>query len=221
MRHLYARSVAYADGWLAHVLEALDARGVLDETLTLVTSDHGENLGEHGLWWKNTMYEQAARVPLIVSWPACWAGGQRRTAACSLVDLVQTIAALGGAAVPDDWDGDSLLPWLDDRESTWKDLAVSEYYAHNIASGYVMLRTGPHKYVYHTRPDEDHPPERELYDLTADPDEFDNLAARPEHRDLIGRLHATLLQELGEDPEETEQRCRADATAPADAPPSR
>lgn len=209
-RELYYGLTEWVDQEIGVVLAALAGSAVADDTVVIYTSDHGENLGEHGLWWKNCMYEYAARVPLVVSWPARWRGGQRRPATCSLLDLVQTIADLGGAAAPADWDGDSLLPWLDDAASPWKDLAVSEYYAHHIASGYAMLRTGRHKYVYHTAPDDAHPPERELYDLVADPGEFANLAAEPGHAPLIRRLHAALLAELGEDPEVTERRCRAD-----------
>ncbi len=59
-------------------------------------------------------------------------------------------------------DGGPLLPWLDNPAHAWKDLAVSEYYAHNIASGYAMLRAGRYKYVYHTAAGDRHPPEREL-----------------------------------------------------------
>jgi arylsulfatase A-like enzyme len=87
---------------------------------------------------------------------------------------------------------------------------VSEYNAHNIASGYAMIRSGHYKYVYHAAPDEPPPPQRELYDLQADPGEFHNLAAQPEQKALIEKLHAALVKELGEDPEKTERRCRAD-----------
>ncbi len=220
-RELYYGLTEWLDHEVGQVLDALAGSALADDTVVIYTADHGENLGEHGLWWKNSVYEHAARVPLIVSWPARWAGGQRRVGACSLVDLVRTIADLGGAAVPDDWDGGSLLPWLDNPAHDWKDLAVSEYYAHNIASGYAMLRAGRYKYVYHTAASDRHPPERELYDLHADPGEFTNLAARPEYAALLGRLHATLLAELGEDPEATERRCRADSSAAADAPAAR
>ena len=103
-----------------------------------------------------------------------------------------------------------MCPWMDDAGTPWKDRAVSEYYAHNIASGYAMLRSGEYKYVYHARMDKNHPPERELYDLQADPGEFDNLASRPAHKERIDRMHAELVAELGEDPDETELRCRAD-----------
>ena len=90
--------------------------------------DHGENLGEHGLWWKNSMYEHAARVPLIISWPARWKGGQRRVGASSMVDLVQTIADLGGAKVPGDWNGTSLCRWMDDPATasrTWPSPSIT------------------------------------------------------------------------------------------------
>jgi arylsulfatase A-like enzyme len=66
------------------------------------------------------------------------------------------------------------------------------------------------KYVYHTAPDEQHPAQRELYDLQADPGEFRNLAAHPEQKALMEKLHAALIKELGEDPEQAERRCRAD-----------
>ena len=100
--------------------------------------------------------------------------------------------------------------WMDDAEAAWKDSALSEYYAHNIASGFVMLREGRYKYVYHTPPDGDHPAERELYDMQADPGEFTNLASRPEHRQRVDQLHAAMLAELDDHPDETEQRCRAE-----------
>jgi len=135
-------------------------------------------------------------VPLIVSWPSRWVGGQRRIEACSLAD------------VPSDWNGDSMLRWLDDPRTRWKDLAVSEYYGHNVASGFAMIRQGRYKYVYHTRPDADHPPESELYDLLIDPGEFDNLAGRRRYERRIERMHEALVREIGEDPDETEQRCR-------------
>jgi arylsulfatase A-like enzyme len=74
------------------VLDALRTRGLSDNTVVIYTADHGENMGEHGLWWKNCVFEYAARVPLIVSWPKRFRSGQRRQGACALVDVVQTIA---------------------------------------------------------------------------------------------------------------------------------
>ncbi|MCH7558764.1 MAG: sulfatase-like hydrolase/transferase [Planctomycetes bacterium] len=209
-RELYYGLTQWLDEEIGKVLTALGNSKVADNTVVIYTTDHGENMGEHGLWWKNCMYEHASRVPLIVNWPARWTGGQRRTQACSLLDVVQTIAELGGADVPGDWNGESMVRWLDNPENKWKDLAVSEYYSHNIASGNVMIRMGNYKYVYHTPADADHPAERELYDLKTDPGEFDNLAGRKKYRRRVRMMHTALINEIGEHPNDTEQRCRAD-----------
>jgi len=209
-RELYYGLTQWLDVEIGKVLAALERAGLAEDTVVIYTTDHGENLGEHHLWWKNCMYEHAARIPLIAAWPERWKGGGRRTGACTHVDLVQTIAELGGARAPGDWNGESLCRWMDDPAASWKDLAVSEYYAHNIASGYAMLRQGRCKYVYHTPADAKHPAERELYDLVADPKEVTNLAGRPDQKDRIEAMQAALVKELGRHPDETEQICRAD-----------
>jgi len=184
-RELYYGLTQWVDEEIGKVLNVLADSEVADNTVVIYTTDHGENMGEHGLWWKNCMYEHAARVPLIVSWPARWKGGQRRTQACSLIDVVRTIAELGTADVPADWNGDSMVNWLDNPDAGWKDLAISEYYAHNIASGFTMIRKGRYKYVYHTPADENHPAERQLFDMLSDPGEFDNLDGRDGFKDRM------------------------------------
>ena len=209
-REFYYALTEWMDGQVGRVLAALARSGLADNTVIIYSADHGENMGEHGLWWKNCMYEHAAHVPLIVSSPARWKGGQRRRGACSLLDVARTITSLGGAESPADWNGDSLVPWLDDPATKWKDRAVSEYYAHNIASGYAMIRIGMHKYVYHTPADDKHPAQREIYDLQADPGELDNLAGKAEQRQRLEEMHRALVREIGEEPDRTEQRCRTD-----------
>jgi len=114
------------------------------------------------------------------------------------------------ADVSGDWNGDSMFRWLDEPGFKWKDLAVSEYYAHNISSGYAMIRNGRHKYVYHTPVDAGHPAGRELYDLKFDPSEFNNLAGEEKYKNLIDSLHEALIKEIGEHPDQIEQRCRAE-----------
>jgi len=209
-RELYYALTEWVDEQIGQVLEALRKSPFAEDTVIVYTTDHGENMGEHGMWWKNCMYEQAAHVPLIISWPARWKGGQRRRGACSLLDVVKTLAEIGRGRTPEDWDGHSMVRWMDDPNSAWKDLAVSQYYAHHIASGFAMLRTGEWKYVYHSPPDQRHPAERELYNLKDDPGEFRNLARDPAQQSRVEQLHARLLKELGEHPDDTERRCRAD-----------
>jgi len=209
-RELYWGLTQWVDDQIGRLLGALSRSPFADNTVVIYTADHGENKGDHGLWWKNCMFESAAHIPLIISWPERWKPEQRRSGCCSLVDVAQTIADLAGAETPDDWDGDSMLRWLDDPAAKWKDFALSEYYAHNIASGFTMFRRGKWKYVYHARMDKDHGPERELYDVEADPKEFRNLARERSYASLVESLHAAMLKEIGRDPDETEQICRAD-----------
>lgn len=208
-RDLYWALTDWYDGQIGQILDTLDDSEAAENTMVIYTSDHGENKGDHGLWWKNCAYEHAARVPLIVSYPARWTGGQRRTQACSLVDVASLVLEIGGSEVPEDWDGDAMAPWLDDGSYAWKDRAICEYYGHNIASGITMLREGKYKYVYHARMSQEFGPERELYDLEADPKELNNLSNEDEHEKRIERMHAELEKELGGDLDAIEQRCRA------------
>jgi choline-sulfatase len=212
-REYYYGLTQWSDWNIGRVLDALAQSAFADNTVVIYTSDHGENMGEHGLWWKSCMYECASRVPLIVSWPGHWPEGERRFRSCSLVDVVQTVAAVAGAETPEDWNGNSLVPWIRDRSYAWKDLAISEYYAHLVASGFVMLRHENYKYVYHTQACADFPAQRELYNLREDPHEFINLASVPEQQKRIREYHALLIKEIGEDPEKTEQRCRTECNA--------
>ena len=214
-REAYYARVEWTDHQIGRVLDALKASPLAGNTVVIYTADHGENLGEHGLWWKNCLYDTAARVPLIVSWPARWKGGQERNGACGALDLVRTICTLAGAEPPADWNGRSFLPWLNNPSFAWKDEAVTEYYNGYISSGISMIRQGDWKYVYHTRADETHGAERELYNLCGDPKELRNLARDPKQVARMTAMHAALVKEVGEDPEQTEKRYRAGATPEA------
>lgn len=209
-RDLYWALTRWFDDEVDKVLKGLADSAVADNTVVIYASDHGENKGDHGLWWKNCLYDHGARVPLIVSWPARWTGGQRRSGVCSLVDLVRTILELASGEPHAQMDGDSLLGYLDSANAEWKDEALSEYYGHNICSGITMFRRGKMKYVYHASPGAGYPAEQELYDMRTDPREFNNLAEDPAYADTVATLHQAMLDHLGEDPEQIEQRCRMD-----------
>jgi choline-sulfatase len=211
-REAYYARIDWIDHQIGLVLDALSHSSFAENTVVIYTTDHGESLGNHGMWMKCNMFDHAARVPLIVSWPARWKGGQQRNGACGMVDLVKTVADLAAAKTPADWNGVSMLPWLDDANYAWRDLAVCEYFGYNLASGIVMIRQGDWKYVYHTRADEQHGPERELYNMKEDPREFQNLAGDPAQEARMKAMHEALVRETGEDPERTEARYRAGAT---------
>jgi choline-sulfatase len=189
-RELYYGLTTWMDNELGKVLTALRANPkIADDTVIIYTTDDGENMAEHGLWWKNCMYDQAARVPMVITWPQRWKGGQRRQLVSGHLDLVKTVIDIAGGTTPSDWNGDSMVPWLDDPNHKWKDLACSEYYAKSIADGIVMIRTSKWKYVYHGKPAANMAVERELFDMEADPQEFHNLAGDPAHAKLIATLH--------------------------------
>ncbi|MFX0103519.1 MAG: sulfatase-like hydrolase/transferase [Candidatus Hodarchaeota archaeon] len=203
-RELYWAFVEWMDGEVGKILDALEEEGLKEDTVIIFTTDHGENKGDHGLWWKNNMYDHASRIPFIIRWPNRLKGDQRRDGVCSLMDMVQTIVEIAGTTSPDDWDGDSLVPYLDNASAPWKNYALSEYYGHNIASGITMLRKGDYKYVYHNKV-KDREPDIELFNMKKDPKEFENLANKPEFKDLVSELHALMVKELGMEPDEIEK----------------
>ncbi len=213
-RELYYGLTSWMDNEVGKVVAALRANPkIADNTVIIYTTDHGENMGEKGLWWKNNMYDQASRVPLVISYPKHWKGGQRRSQSSSHVDLVKTVVDIAGGQTPGDWNGESMLPWMANANYKWRDVACVEYYAQFIAHGLVMYRTGKWKYVYHGKPAADMPVELELFDMQADPKELHNLAADPRHKSLIKDLHARMVKEVGGDPDVTELRSRQQLAA--------
>ena len=169
-RHAYYGMISYCDDLLGRLLGTLRTLGAADDTVIVVTSDHGDMLGERGLWYKMTFYERAVRVPLIVAGPGLRAG-QRIAPAVSHLDLLPTLVELATGKTDGTGDGTSLLPAL--RHGTPpKDDVSGEYMAEGYNEPMVMLRRGERKLVYARG---DGPM---LFDLAADPLERINLAAR-------------------------------------------
>ena len=128
-RAAYWGLVARVDIMIGQILSALWANDLADKTLIIYTSDHGDMLGEHGLWWKHTFYEESVRVPLIISWPEVLPAGQRCDRVVSALDVNATILdALGAPALPNS-SGRSLLGLVGahGRKVQWEDEAFSEY----------------------------------------------------------------------------------------------
>ena len=95
MRHGYYAAISYLDAKLGQLLRSLEETGLRDSTVVILTSDHGDMLGERGMWFKQTFFDPAMRVPLIVSWPG-ELQARRMSANVSLLDLLPTFLELGG-----------------------------------------------------------------------------------------------------------------------------
>ena len=170
-RHAYYGAVSYIDDQLGRLMDALRASGLAEDTIVALSSDHGEMLGERGLWYKMSFFEGSARVPLVVASPGRFAP-RRVSASVSLLDCLPTFVDLaGGDAGGLATDGRSLGPHLARRAG--HDEAVGEYLAEGALAPIVMIRRGALKFI-HSPADPD-----QLYDLERDPLERDDLAASP------------------------------------------
>lgn len=185
------------DDQVGRIMSALTDSGQRDNTIVIFMSDHGEMLGDHGLYFKGPhFYDEAIRVPLIVSYPPLFQSGQQVDSLTELVDLVPTLLEACDMPIPNRVQGRSLLPQLTGKgEVNLRDAVYCEYYnswTHSDAYG-SMLRTASEKIVvYHgTNQDgtnQDGTDQGELYDLVSDPDEFDNLWDSPDHMAMKLRL---------------------------------
>ena len=172
-RHAYYANTSYFDSKVGELVATLEEAGVLENTVVIVTADHGDMLGERGLWYKMNFFEHSARVPLIMSGPGVRNGTCAN--ACSLVDLLPTMLDIAAEADADrpvlgqPIDGRSLWP-LATRGDDPIDEAIGEYCAEMTSHPVFMIRRGSLKYIHC---DVDPPM---LFDLTEDPGERVNLA---------------------------------------------
>ncbi|MBV9344707.1 MAG: choline-sulfatase [Gammaproteobacteria bacterium] len=171
-RHAYYGAVSYVDEQFGALLTALGEARLASDTIVLVIADHGEMLGERGLWYKMNFFEPACRVPLLIHAPGHFTPGTV-DASVSLIDLLPTLVELAGAdsarVCGPDLDGRSLVPHLGRRGG--HDEVLGEYLAEGAIAPIVMIRRGHHKFI-HCPADPD-----QLYDLARDPDELENLAS--------------------------------------------
>jgi choline-sulfatase len=181
-RHGYYASLSYVDEKINEVLTALEACGLADDTIVLFMADHGDFLGEHGLFYKMSFREHPTRVPLIVHAPGRYAP-RRVHEPVSLTDLVPTLSDLAHAGRSDDLprpvDGRSLAPLLEGAAENHDATVVGEYLAEGVLHPMVMIRRGPSKFI-HTPSDPD-----QLFDLTSDPLELVNLAGEVAHAEVV------------------------------------
>ena len=199
-RHAFYGMVSYFDHQVGRLMGELERLGLAENTLVVLTSDHGEMLGEHGMWFKRTYFDPSTRVPLVFRGPGV-TRGQRAPQTVSLVDLFPTFLELAGLdgwqAVQETVDGDSLGELLRGNGQGWKDDALSEYYSEGVCQPMRMGVSGGLKYVYV------HREAPLLFDLNTDPNELRNCIDDPAYADRLAVLKQRVHE--GWNPEETRQ----------------
>lgn len=182
----YYASISFADAQVGRILDALDATGLSENTIVVFTSDHGYHMGEHGHYQKTTLFENAARVPLIIAGPGIANGGEAKSMA-EMVDFYPTLAALAGLPIPKFLSGVSLAEALKDPSVATRTSALTQY-----DSGY-SIRTDRYRY---TEWGEQGGQGNELYDHRTDPAEMNNLAGMETHRATIEELSKLLRERV-------------------------
>ncbi|TCS63235.1 choline-sulfatase [Primorskyibacter sedentarius] len=194
-RTAYYALVMRMDRLIGTVLDALERAGLDDNTLIIYCSDHGEQIGEHGHWWKNTFYEDSVAVPLIMSWPGRLPQGVRRAQVTNLIDVGATLIDAAGAPPLPASHGRSLLKLCKTPVPRWENVTFSEYVTDTTANWcgseptrQRMIRKGRYKLIYIDGY------EPLLFDLETDPGETCDLAADPDLADIRSQLTAEVLE---------------------------
>ncbi|WP_245587881.1 choline-sulfatase [Desulfovibrio inopinatus] len=185
-RHAYYGQISYLDDKIGQIFKALDDTGMRQNTVVILTADHGDMLGERGLWYKMSLLEGSARVPFVVNAPGRFPEGRNDTPV-SLVDVLPTLLELANVSQhhvqADAMDGQSLVPLLRHNTDSTKKPVIAEYLGEGAVAPIVMIRDERYKFI--ACPAD--PPQ--LFDLKNDPEELKNLAQHPEYAEIVRRFH--------------------------------
>lgn len=182
-RRAYFANISYLDAKIGELTQVLEETRQAENTIIVFTSDHGDMLGEKGLWFKMCFYDGAARVPMMIAAPGMAPG--RIDAPVSTIDLAPTLAELAGVSLAEvmPWtDGESLVPLA--RGAARGAPVLMEYAAEASEAPLVSIREGRWKYNRCALDPE------QLFDMVADPQERINLAADPAHAETLARFRA-------------------------------
>lgn len=178
----YFGCVEWVDDAIGRLLDVIDYLELADDTIIVYASDHGEMAAQRGLWQKTLFFEDAARVPLIVRWPGKADAGRRSNALVGLIDMYPTLCAAAGIKAPADLDGIDISPALRGEALSRQELYVESVVLKQPDHAGCMIRRDRWKYALYLDGAE------ELYDLDADPNEWNSLAHDPQHRKLCDEL---------------------------------
>lgn len=183
----YYGSISYIDSLVTRVLDALKATGADKNTVIIFTSDHGEMLGERGMWFKKHFFEKSLRVPLIMTAP--WIEPQRVQELASLVDLLPTFNAIAGTEERDaPLEGIDLATLTGSGDPAPQRAVYAEYLAEATPVPIFMIRRGPYKFISSSHDGE------MLFDLSSDPDERNNLVLNEAHQEVAARFREEVAQ---------------------------
>jgi choline-sulfatase len=186
----YYGLISELDANVGMVYDELKKSGELENTLFIYTSDHGESLGEHGLWFKNNLYDVAARIPLLMA-GAGLPKNKRVDTPVSHVDMVATILDVVKHDARKNMRGASLLPLIDGKKGDHPGYAFSEVHSEGNCTGSFMIRKGDWKLIHFTWYDD------VLFNVKNDPGEFNNLIDDPESLEIKEDLNSILNSQLG------------------------
>ncbi len=182
----YYACVSFVDAQIGLILDELERSSLAANTVIVFASDHGYHLGEHGIWDKKTLYEESVRVPLIVVAPNHKPDASSRRLV-ELVDLYPTLTDLCGLTAPDELEGTSFVPLLDDPSRPWKAAVFSLTIKSKKSALFHSVRT--ERYAYIEAAGED---PAELYDHQIDPKEMKNVARDPRYRKTVDEMKRLL-----------------------------
>jgi iduronate 2-sulfatase len=187
-KRAYYAAISFVDAQIGRLLDAVDRLHLRENTIIVFWSDHGYHLGEHGLWFKQSCFEESARVPLIISVPGQKTAGQASLRPVELVDLYPTLADVAGLTPPSHLEGVSLHPLIDNPQAQWDHAAYTQ--VQRGANPGHSVRTERWRYTEWAfgRQGE------ELYDHKSDPQELHNLAKDSKYTDVITGMKALLKQ---------------------------
>jgi iduronate 2-sulfatase len=194
----YHASISFLDAQVGKVIDALDRLGLADNTIIVFTSDHGYHMGEHGLWQKMSIFEESARVPLLIVAPGISKKGTVAKTPVGLIDLYPTLTELCDVKAPENLQGQSLVPMLKDTSTEGRGWAISQV-TRNDGVREKQERKGKRFFGYslrtprwrYTEWDEGREG-RELYDHDSDPKELTNLAEESAQADTVAELSKQL-----------------------------
>ncbi len=187
----YFAAITFMDAQVGRLLDALDRLKLADNTIVVLWGDHGYLLGEHGQWMKQSLFEESARVPLIIAAPGMKGNGQASPRTVETIDIYPTLDDLAGATPPPNLPGVSLRPLLENPQLAWNRPAYTQVQRKDFPGR--SVRTERWRYT-----EWDHGQRGvELYDHENDPREFKNLAKDPQHATVVAEMHRLIEKTFG------------------------